>query len=292
MEEKNGNGTGLARVEATTALATSGVSTKVSLGSWADVVRFSEAMAKCPTGIIPKSYAGNAPAIAAAVMMGVEIGVHPMEALRSIYVVDGKPQLSAELMLKLAMRNGVTIQWLTSDEKTAHAKFTRPGHPPHEERFTWADAERAGVASKDVWKRYAKSMLRARCVSMALRAWAPDAIGVAGFYAEGEIGDAPETAAPAMIEATVVATPKQASGKAPTPIERLAACATPPELESWCDAYQAQVAGEPKRLARAVEKGAALGVPEPVVRQWLGLEPMPAPVEMDDGSLSEDPPHD
>ena len=183
------NGTALAVRE-------SGVTTHVALRGWADVVAFAKAMADCPVGMVPKAYQGSAPSIAAAVMTGAELGLGPMESLRSVYLVDGKPQLSAELMLRLALRAGVRIEWLESSDVAVRARFTRAGFPAHEEAFVWADAVRAGVATKDPWKRYPRNMLRARCVSNALRAWAPDVLG-AGVYTEGEIADAP-----AMIDAT------------------------------------------------------------------------------------------
>jgi hypothetical protein len=241
-----------------------GVTTQVSLRGWPEVFAFAEAMAKCPVGMVPKSYQGSATAIAAAVMTGAELGLGPMESLRAVYLVDGKPQLSAELMLRLAMRAGVRIEWTESSDTAVKARFTRSGFPAHEEAFTMRDAERAGVAHKDPWKRYPRNMLRARCVSNALRGWAPDVLG-AGVYTEGEIADQP---------ATIDATPPAVVVVESDAPRRVTDTRTPDELRAWCVAHRALVAGAGARGRAKVEvHGSAMSVPVETVRQWLGDAP-------------------
>ena len=263
------NGTALAVRE-------SGVTTHVALRGWPDVVAFAKAMADCPVGMVPKAYHGSEMAIAAAVMTGAELGLGPMESLRSIYLVEGKPQLAAELMLRLALRAGVRIEWLESTDTAVKARFTRSGFPDHVEAFTWADVTRAGLAGRDIWKKYPRNMMRARNVSNALRGWAPDVLG-AGVYVEGEIADAP-----AMIDATPPAESAPTGRVSPA---RLSAVLTPDELRVWCTENRGMVNDAGQRGRAKVEAHASsLGVPIDTVRQWLGHE--------DDGALDEDPPVD
>src|SRR5947208_2958887 len=61
------------------------------------------------TEFVPKAYRNNPHAILACVLTGRGLGLDPMHALRSIYVVDGKPTLSAELMVALAREQGHSI---------------------------------------------------------------------------------------------------------------------------------------------------------------------------------------
>lgn len=156
--------------------------------SFEEAKSFASSLAKA-NGFVPRAYIGQPAAVLAAIVMGAEIGIGPMQSLRSIHVIEGKPQLSADLMLALAIRAGVRVQWLQSDDKAARCKLTRDGFPDHTHGFTIAEAKAAGLAGRGNWSKYTASMLRARCISHALRAWSPDVLG-AGVYVEGEIEEA------------------------------------------------------------------------------------------------------
>lgn len=172
-------------------MSTNGNGTAITIGnalvphSFHEAKEQAMALAKAE-GFLPRAYLGRPAAVLAALMTGAELGIGPMQALRGIHIVEGKPTLAADLMLALAIRAGVRIQWLRSDAEVAHARFTRPGFHAHEERWTIEDAKRAGLDKKDNWRKYPTSMLRARVVSMALRAWSPDVIGPC-LYVDGEI---------------------------------------------------------------------------------------------------------
>lgn len=132
---------------------------------------------------------------------GRELGIPPLQAFSSIYLVEGKPALAAELMLALiyAKCRGAQVTYLTPPEKAneeATFEFVRPGGKPQVFRFTMEDAKRAGVAGKDNWRKYPAAMLRARCVSAGARAVFPDAI--MGCYTPEELGG------PAIIEGEII----------------------------------------------------------------------------------------
>lgn len=123
-------------------------------------------------------------------MCGRELGVPPMQAVRGIHVVKGRPSLSAELMLALAYQNipGFKLKIEASNEQLCRITVQRPSSEPVTISFSIGDAQRAGLAHGDNWKKYPAAMLRARCTSAILRVVAPDAIR--GIYTPEELGGA------------------------------------------------------------------------------------------------------
>ena len=136
--------------------------------------------------------------IVAALLAGAELGIPPMASLRNIHLIDGKVGLDAGLQLGLLLRAGVRPQWVESSDKRAVLRLTRPGFAPHEQVYTIEDAKAAGLAGKQNWQRHPKAMLRARCVSAAVKAYAADV--VTGVYTPEELEDA----IPQRVEVTSV----------------------------------------------------------------------------------------
>ena len=199
---ENGNGN---------ALALAGT---VRIDGMGDVFRLADALAKAD-GFVPRHLSGKPAAIAAVILTGVELGIGPMEAMRGIHVVEGKPTMSAEMMLARARRAGVRTRWLETTDRVARLAVTVPGDAePQVFAFTWEDAQRAGVAGKDNWKKYPSAMLRARCVSMAIRAACPEVLG-AGVYesTSGELTDGEPTE---TVTARVEPAPQPAALPAPS----------------------------------------------------------------------------
>ena len=105
-------------------------------------------------------------------------------------MVNGKPSLSAELMLSLAYKNlpGFTFELNISTTELCKVTACRPGGKPVTISFNMQDAQRAGLAASNTWKKYPAQMLRARATSAVLRVVAPDAIR--GVYTPEELGHA------------------------------------------------------------------------------------------------------
>ena len=57
--------------------------------------------------MVPKQYNRNPSTIMAAIIMGAEMGFGPMQSLRSIHVVEGKPEFASEVQLALMIQGGV-----------------------------------------------------------------------------------------------------------------------------------------------------------------------------------------
>jgi len=163
------------------------------------MMKMAETLVK--SGFLPQAIKTPAQAVAI-VMTGRELGIPPMQALRQINVLMGKPTMSAELMLGLAYKNikGFKYELIETTAERCVCKFTRPGHKPLTHTFTIEDAKSLGLAGKDNWKKQPGVMLRWRTISAGLRLIAPDAI--AGVYTPEELmPDAPVTEEGTIIDA-------------------------------------------------------------------------------------------
>jgi len=89
--------------------------------------------------------------------------------------IQGKICKNPQAMLSDFIKAGGRAKWVISDNEVAELELTTPAGDKHIETFTIEDAKRAGLAHKDNWKKYAKSMLRARTISFAMRAVYPEA---------------------------------------------------------------------------------------------------------------------
>ena len=123
----------------------------------------------------------------AIILTGNELGIPPMQALRQIHVIQGKPTMSVELMLGFAYSRipGFICEVLESNNTHCVVKMSRPNHTPYTHTFTMEDARNLGLTGKDNWKKQPAVMLRWRCISAALKVVAPDEIS--GLYTPEEL---------------------------------------------------------------------------------------------------------
>lgn len=149
--------------------------------------------------LLPEAYRGNPANVLVAVEAGQALGIPPIQALQSINVIKGKPSLSAELMSALVRKAGHKLR-VEGDATQASAVIIRaddPEYVPEPVVWTLERAQRAGITSNPVWQQYPEAMLKARAVSEAARAWAPDALmGMSYTPEEVESMDLPATPAP------------------------------------------------------------------------------------------------
>jgi hypothetical protein len=118
------------------------------------------------TEFTPKGLRGKAPAVAAAILTGRELGLGPMASLRGLQVIDGSVSMTAQMMAARIFAAHHKVEWLESTDKAAEIRITRgDGLGEAVGRFTIADAQRAGLAGKTNWQRYPRAMLRARALT-------------------------------------------------------------------------------------------------------------------------------
>lgn len=122
-------------------------------------------------------------------LTGQELGLGFMESLRSINVVNGKPCMSAQLLIGLCHRTNQVEQAYFEKETDTEAVYVlkRKGSPEYKSSFTMEDAKRLGLSEKDNYKKQPKTMLSWRAISKAARVIFPDA--VCGLYTPEEIAE-------------------------------------------------------------------------------------------------------
>lgn len=123
----------------------------------------------------------------AIILAGRELGLTAMQSLRSIHIIEGKPTLSADLMVALVKRSP-TCQYFKLVESTAKIatyETDRAGEGVTRMSFTVEQAQNAGLMGKDNWRKYTDAMLRARCIAALARAVYPDLL--AGIYEPDEL---------------------------------------------------------------------------------------------------------
>lgn len=130
------------------------------------------------TNFVPKALRGKPAEVAACILTGRELGIGPMESLQKVFVVDGKPTMSAELMRSLVLRAGHEITYAAlTDNKVTVAGRRKGSDKWTEVTWTLEDAKRIGLAGKETWKKHPRQMLAARATSELCRLLFPDALG-------------------------------------------------------------------------------------------------------------------
>ncbi len=121
---------------------------------------------------------------------GRELGLTAMQSFRSIHVIEGKPTMSADLMVALVKRSSECeyFRLVESTAKIATYETKRRGMPaPTRLSFTIEEAQAAQLTGKDSWKKYPAAMLRARASSSLCRIEYQDIM--IGVYETDELSD-------------------------------------------------------------------------------------------------------
>lgn len=138
------------------------------------------------SGFLPQAI--NTPQKAITIILaGRSLGIDEWAALSNINVIQGKPTISAQLMLALINRSG-QLEDMTVDGDAKHCTclMKRFGRGSHVETFTIQDASALGYTNKDNWKKQPAVMLKWRAVAACARVVFPDVI--LGFYTPEEMG--------------------------------------------------------------------------------------------------------
>lgn len=124
------------------------------------------------TSFVPAEFRGKPGEVLAAMLRGREAGLRFMAALTAFYVVGGRATMYAKTKLGIAQASGeLEYHEVTVDREKfeASAVVKRRGYEkPVIGFFTWADAQRAGLATKQNWKNYPFNMLKERALDDAL----------------------------------------------------------------------------------------------------------------------------
>lgn len=157
-----------------------------------DPTSIAEAITLAKAAVASRLYAVSSPEAALMILLtGRDLGLSASQSLRAIYVVSGKPVLSADAMVAAVRRSGLCESWRVIETTVERCTIeTRRRGEEHSERETFSleDAKRAKLDAKDVWRLYPRDMLRHRCAAGLARRVYPDVI--LGCYVPGELDDA------------------------------------------------------------------------------------------------------
>jgi hypothetical protein len=141
----------------------------------AEKMQWAKAMATAT--MLPKQYQRNPGNLLYALEYADALGVSRISALTSIYVIDGKPSASADLIAGMVRRAGHRLR-VQGDDTYAEAHLIRADDPDftYVARWDLDKARAAGLVGKGVWKSYPAAMLRARAITEVARMGASDAL--------------------------------------------------------------------------------------------------------------------
>jgi hypothetical protein len=146
------------------------------------------------TAMVPRPLRGRPDEAFAVMVYGAELGLEPMAAMRSIFLIEGQPTCSAQLMRALIQAAGHMLAWREVGESRV-VLYGRRRDTGADTTVTWTldDARRAKLAGKGNWATYPRAMLAARATSEIARllfadvlhgiAYTPEEVGAVGPYA-------------------------------------------------------------------------------------------------------------
>lgn len=148
----------------------------------ADLQKIAEAMARS------RMFGFTSPDQALVLMLISQAeGRHPALAARDYDIIQGRPVKKAEAMLRDFFTAGGKVEWHGLDDTVAEATFSHPQGGMARIRWDIARAQRAGLASREMYHKFARQMLRSRTVSEGVRTVWP--LATSGFYVPEEAAD-------------------------------------------------------------------------------------------------------
>lgn len=147
---------------------------------WAEAAEAAHGMAQAlvRTQFVPEVYRGKPAEATAAILLGAEVGLSPLAALRSVYMVKGTPAMYARTLHALVTSRGHQV-WTVSERDDAVTVAGKRKGSDHVEEVTWtlARATAAGFAKANPnYRTNPRAMLWARAVGDVARRIAPDVL--------------------------------------------------------------------------------------------------------------------
>jgi hypothetical protein len=170
-----------------------------------EAIQLSELLAK--SSLLPDALRAKPSDVLVQVMTGRELGLSPMQSIRSMSVINGTPVMKSELMVALVKKSPECIffRLIESTDKIAVYSTHRRGEEPVRLSFTIDQANAAGLVRKNrdgtpgTWMKFPAALLRARAASHLARAIYPDVL--LGVTEEAEAEEAGHQVPPAMTQA-------------------------------------------------------------------------------------------
>jgi hypothetical protein len=150
-------------------------------------------------GLLPDALMRRPKDVIVILTYGAELGLMPMQSIQGIYVVKGRPMLSAQLWAAKIAQARHKLRVVSSDNERAVIRITRGDTGEvFEEEFSIFDAENAGLlrivdgkvvarnqkGDKLVWEQWTRAMLRYRALVFCARIACPEVAFNAGIHGE------------------------------------------------------------------------------------------------------------
>lgn len=167
------------------------------------------------TPFMPKHFKGKPEDAAVAMLYAAPLGLLPVTALKSIYVVHGTPALYAESMLSIALSRGHQIERVHATETSVKFRCRRRGSENWQEvEWTIQRAQKAGYTSNAKYRENPTGMLTEKCKAEAARLVAADALAGIPAGEDIELGDYSDEPAQEVTDAPAP-TPKRTVKRKP-----------------------------------------------------------------------------
>jgi len=148
------------------------------------------------TNLVPDELRGKPNDVMAVVLFGRQYGLVPAHAVAQLWIIKGRIVPSAQVLAGVAMRAGHRVRITESSSETCTVAIRRREDADDPEgwqrtTFTIADAERAGLTKKEIWKAWTADMLCHATMRRAVKRVCADAL--LGIDDAGDEGLALET---------------------------------------------------------------------------------------------------
>jgi hypothetical protein len=261
-----------------------------------DAMKLCDWLARSP--LIPKAYQGNPAAIWTAGAMGQKLGVDLFTAMTGIASINGRPTIWGDLLRGLILANP-QLEALSETSEGEGAKLVavctikRRGMEPYTARYGIADAQAAGLLTKDTWKQYPADMCLNRAFARAARRRFADVLS--GLSVAEEQDDVREVEAkvvdnvpeakpakarevPADVGADAAPAPAEQPAAAPAPAAAAEKPSTPTSRKSlneacisFASAFKQRAVDELKEINKALGIAKMQDCPEEKIPEALRL---------------------
>ena len=216
----------------------------MTLTDWAAELDAAYAIAQklCATAFAPAHFKGKPADAAAAILTGHELGLTPMAALRSIFMISGTPGMYAKVMVAVAQSRGHQILVVEQSDERVVVRGKRKGEAETVETvWTPERVKTAGLESNSKYRTSRQQMMVARGQAEIARQVAADALHGIPYSVE-ELEDMP----PVRATATVTS---RASARALMEAARAEAVETPYDEEPVHEIGDAPTAASTEQVA-------------------------------------------
>jgi hypothetical protein len=172
-----------------------------TLSDWAAEVRAAGTIAEglCRTSFVPKHFQGKPAETAAAILTGFELGLSPMAAVRSIFIIGGTPGMYAKAMVAVVQAQGHEV-WAEeqSDERVVVCGRRKGSATVVSTMWDRARVMKAKLTGNAKYQESPQQMMVARGQAEICRQIASDALHGIPYSVE-ELDDMPPVVATATV---------------------------------------------------------------------------------------------